>query len=169
MQTTNIQESETSAQNLEIKREFNAPVSQLFAAFKTSESLKQWWWPEGMYADHIEWDFIECGKYFINMKGMEDAGGGGMVGQFQEIVENERIVMTDQFSDEDGNAISAEEARMPGNWPEVIYITFNFDEADENSSRLHVLQTGIPDEVMKDCIQGWSESFDKLEKFLTKH
>jgi hypothetical protein len=33
--------------------------------------------------------------------------GGGMTGQFEELTENERIVMSDQFADENGRAISA--------------------------------------------------------------
>ena len=56
---------------------------------------------------------------------------------------------------------------MLGQWPEQIYITFEFeatDQEDEPVARL--AQTGIPDEMQKDCVQGWSESFDKLEKYL---
>ncbi len=150
---------------LEISRDFDAPVTELFDAFTTSEALKKWWWPKDLYTDHVEIDFREGGRYFINMKGY-DQGGGGMTGQFEEIVKNKRIVMTDQFADDKGRAISAKEAKMPGTWPELIYITFEFEKLGENKSRFVLFQQGIPAELLKDCTQGWSESFDKLENYL---
>lgn len=150
---------------LEITREFNVPVKRLFDAFTNSETLKAWWWPKGLYSDLVKIDFREGGKYFINMKGF-DQGGGGMTGHFVEIVKNERIVMTDQFANEKGEAITAKEAKMAGEWPEMGYITFDFYSVDENRSRFILSQEGIPNEMHKDCIQGWTESFDKLEEYL---
>lgn len=152
-------------QTLKIERTFNAPVEQVFEAFKTAEALKAWWWPKGLYADHVEIDFHEGGKYFINMKGFEQ-GGGGMTGEFKQIVPNQRLVMTDQFADAQGNPISAQEAKMPGEWPELIYIKFDFIPLDKHKCRFTLAQQGIPEELQKDCTQGWSESFDKLEKYL---
>lgn len=150
---------------LVIDREFEVPVGRLFDAFTNPEALKSWWWPQGLHSDRIDYDFREGGRYFINMKGF-DIGGGGMTGQFEEIVRNKRIVMTDQFADKNGRPISAKEAGMPGVWPELIYITFEFESVDEGTSRFTLTQEGIPNEAQKDCIQGWSESFDKLEKCL---
>jgi uncharacterized protein YndB with AHSA1/START domain len=157
--------STEQAKLLVIEREFNVPVNQLFDAFTNPKALKSWWWPQNLYSDHIEMDFREGGKFFINMKGF-DEGGGGMVGSFEEIINNKRIVMSDQFADANGRAISSAEAKMPGIWPELIYITIDFDAIDENKSRFKLSQEGIPNELQKDCIQGWSESFDKLENYL---
>ena len=91
---------------------------------------------------------------------------GGMTGEFEEIVENERIVMTDSFADESGRAISAQEAGMPGQWPELISIRFEFEGTGEGASRFHLTQHGIPEDMQRECVQGWSESFDKLERYL---
>ncbi|MGE5085204.1 MAG: SRPBCC family protein [Bacillota bacterium] len=151
---------------LQIERKFNVPVDQLFNAFTTSESLKKWWWPQGLYADKVEVDFHEGGRYFINMKGNPDLGGGGMTGQFEEIETNKRIVMTDNFANEQGQKISSKEANMPGEWPKQGFITFEFESLDHNTSRFMLYQEGIPNELQDDCIKGWTESFDKLEKFL---
>lgn len=167
-QLPTLQASAPQARLLEIRREFQVPVVRLFEAFGTAEALKAWWWPNGLHADRIDIDFREGGRYFISMKGQvqgKDASGG-MTGEFQEIVENERIVMTDSFADEKGRAISAKEAGMPGQWPEEISITFEFEAAGKETSRFRLAQQGIPDEMQKDCVQGWSESFDKLEKYL---
>ena len=86
-----------------------------------------------------------------------------MTGDFQEIMENERIVMTDQFSDAQGRPISAQEAKMNGVWPTVIYITFDFESVGESTSRFTLSKEGIPNEMQK----GWSESLDKLEVYLS--
>lgn len=150
-----------------VERNFNCPVNQLFKAFTTPEALKIWWWPKGLFTDRVDMDFREGGMYFINMKGF-DQGGGGMTGHFEQIVENQKIVMTDQFSDENGNAISAKEANMPGAWPDMIYITIDFSSVDDSTSRLKLCQQGIPNELQKECLQGWNESFDKLEKYLSE-
>ncbi len=150
---------------LVIERKFKTPVHLLFHAFTTADALKAWWWPKGLYADHIEIGFHEGGKYFINMKGY-DQGFGGMTGHFEEIVQNKRLVMTDQFADKHGNPITPQEAKMEGTWPELVYITFEFDAIDKTTSRLLLSQQGIPNGMQIDCLQGWSESFDKLEKYL---
>jgi len=89
-----------------------------------------------------------------------------MTGEFKEIVENERIVMTDSFADDTGRAISAKDAGMPGQWPSEIMITYEFEPAGDTVTRFHLVQQGIPEEMQKDCVQGWSQSFDKLEQYL---
>lgn len=157
-----------AAKLLEIRREFQVPVARLFEAFASAEALKAWWWPNGLHADRIDLDFREGGRYFISMKGQVQGKdvSGGMTGEFEEIVESERIVMTDSFADENGSEISAKEAGMPGQWPELIFITFEFQAAGKEASRFRLAQQGIPDEMHKDCVQGWSESFDKLERHL---
>lgn len=161
------QASSPQSKLLKIDRDFDAPVERLFAAFKSSEAIQAWWWPKDLYADRVEFDFRDGGHYFINMKGF-DRGGGGMAGDFEEIVENKRIVMTDNFADENGRVITAAEAKMPGVWPEVGYITLEFTAIDANTSRLSLSQEGIPNEMQDDCIQGWSQSFDKLDQYLAK-
>jgi uncharacterized protein YndB with AHSA1/START domain len=155
-------------QSLEILREFSAPVEELFQAFTKPDVIKIWWWPQNLYADHVDLDFREGGKYFINMKGF-DRGGGGMTGIFQEIIPNKRIVMSDQFADLNGKPISAREAKMAGNWPEEVRITLEFSSLGDNGSQLHLSQEGIPAELQADCIQGWEQSFDKLENYLYKN
>ena len=167
-QYSNHKNSTAESKLLKIEREFDVSVDQLFEAFSSLEELKIWWWPNGLFSDHIDCDFREGGKYFINMKGHVKGinGTGGMTGRYEEIIKNKRIVMTDFFADAQGNAISPEKANMPGVWPEEIYITFDFESVDAHTSLFTLSQQGIPNDMQQDCIQGWSESFDKLESYL---
>ena len=151
---------------IESQREFKVPVDRLFKAFTHSEAIKAWWWPNGLRAGRADIDFKIGGHYFINMEG-SGPSKGGMTGQFEEIVENKLIVMTDQFADKEGRAISAVDAKMPGQWPEKVYITFEFASINNTASRLNFTQQGIPKEMYDDCMKGWTEMFDKLERYLT--
>ncbi len=54
---------------------------------------------------------------------------------------------------------------MPGNWPLELLITLEFEESD-NYTKMNLFQKGVPEEMYEDCIKGWSESLDKLEKVL---
>lgn len=168
MQTSqeNHRSSTPQSNLLQLKHEYAVPVEQLFAAFTTPEALKRWWWPNGVDADRIDLEFREGGGFFISMRGNKNFHG--MTGEFEEIVPNERLVMTDQFADENGRPISAKEAKMPGEWADVCYITFDFDSLDANRSRVRLSQQGIPNEMQKDCLRGWTEMFEKLERYLSK-
>lgn len=157
--------STSSSKLLEIKRDYNVPLNLLFTVFTNAEALKKWWWPKGLHTDRVEIDFREGGKYFFNMKG-SDVGGGGMTGQFEKIVSNQLIVMTDQFADENGRPIAAAQANIGGVWPEMIYITFEFASLSDRRSSFTLFQEGIPNEMQTECIQGWNESFDKLARYL---
>ena len=152
---------------LEIERDFIVPVSQLFEAFMTADAIKGWWWPKGLYTDHVDYDFTEGGKYFMNLKGNEL--GVGMTGKFEAIIANEHIVMSDHFADKNGRSISAKEAKQTGVWPAVVYITFDFEKVGEDDSKLRLSQQGIPNEGQKDCIEAWNQMFDKLEAYLIDH
>ncbi|MFM6928301.1 MAG: SRPBCC family protein [Bdellovibrio sp.] len=168
LQASPHRESTPQSKLLKIERKFNVPVDQLFNAFTTSESIKAWWWPQGLYADKAEVDFHEGGRFFISMKGSPDLGGGGMTGQFEEILNNKRIIMTDNFANDQGQPISAKEAKMPGDWPAQGFITFEFAALDDNTSHFNLYQEGVPNELQDDCIKGWTETFDKLEAYLKK-
>lgn len=167
-QTSPHRNSTPQSKLLTMERKFNVPVDQLYYAFTTPESLKEWWWPQGLYADKVEVDLREGGRLFINMKGNPNLGGGGMTGTFEEIETNKRIVITDNFANDKGQPITAKEANMPGEWPKQGFITFEFKALDDNTSRFNLYQEGVPNELQDDCIKGWTESFDKLDAYLKK-
>ena len=73
------------------------------------------------------------------------------------------LVVTDSFSDEKGNIKNAAEYGMPGDWPSELLITFDLEEAD-GATKLKLTHEGVPGEMHDECMKGWNESFDKLEK-----
>ena len=52
---------------------------------------------------------------------------------------------------------------MPGEWPKENLITVEFQEENGNTN-MKLTHTGIPTEMADDCVKGWQQCFDKLEK-----
>lgn len=118
--------SRTEGRDLILEREFNAPRELVFEAFSKAEHLKKWWSPEGWSTPVCEMDFRPGGTWRYCMKctdesqeeyGMESWGKA----VYQEIIEPEKIVQIDSFTDSEGNI--AEE--MPS-----TKMTINFIEQD---------------------------------------
>jgi uncharacterized protein YndB with AHSA1/START domain len=84
-------------------------------------------------------------------------------GVFREIVPMERLVFTDNFADENGNAVPAAYYGFPDDFPMEMLVTVTFEDAPGGKTRMTVTHTGLPDgEHFEGAGQGWSESLDKL-------
>ena len=104
----------------------------------------------------------EGGRYLNCMRG-PDGKEYWSTGVVNEFIPEEKMVITDSFSDPEGNIISATELGMPGKWPRELLITFELEEAD-GATKLKLMHEGIPEEMHDECMSGWNESFDKLDK-----
>lgn len=85
-------------------------------------------------------------------------------GIYREIEDGRKIVMTDNFSDSEGNIIPPNDV-MPGNWGDELLISLEFDE-NLGHTDFTLRHEGIPPEMYDDCKKGWEESFDKMEAYL---
>jgi uncharacterized protein YndB with AHSA1/START domain len=156
--------SASKQKTVSITRTFNLPLQTLWKAFSEAESFKKWWGPEGYTCPDCTIDFKVGGRYLANMKG-PDGTDNWSTGEYQEIVPLKKIVYLDSFSDEKGNIISGTEAGLPGEWPMELNVTVTFEESN-GKTILKINQTGIPEAMYDDCIKGWQQCFDKLEKNL---
>ncbi|RED63178.1 SRPBCC domain-containing protein [Cohnella lupini] len=100
--------SRVDDKELYLERTFNAPRALVFKAFSEAEHLKRWWGPKGWTLPVCNIDFRPGGLWHFCMKctdesqeyfGYESWG----LGEYLEIVEPERIVYVDSFSDPEGN------------------------------------------------------------------
>ena len=100
-------EARTEGHVLILERVFDAPHDLVFAMFKEPEHLKRWWGPRGWELPVCDLDFRPGGVWHYCMKCVEQGEYFGMEswgkGVYKEIVEPEKIVYTDYFSDADGN------------------------------------------------------------------
>ena len=146
-----------------IDRVFDLPVSKVWQAWTEPESFKNWWGPKDFTCPSSSIDFRTGGKYLHCMRSPQGEEYWS-TGVFKEIIPHKKLVLTDSFSDAEGNIVPASEYNMPGEWPQELLVTVTFEEAGEEKTKMKLRHEGVPDEMYDDCIKGWNESFDKLEK-----
>lgn len=89
----------------------------------------QCWGPKDFTAPVIKIDFRVGGKYLWCMRSPEGEDYWS-TGVYREIVEQEKIVTTDSFSDAQGNVVPASHYGMSGDWPLELLVTVIFEEND---------------------------------------
>lgn len=153
---------------VEVTRTFRAPVERVWRAWTESAMAKQWWGPENFTCPEAKIDFRVGGKYQL---AMQDPSGKVMwsTGEYQDIIPLKKIVATDAFSDKDGNMISASDAGMPGEWGDISIATIEFTAVGPDETRMSLVHEGIPGEMHDDCVDGWSTSFNKLERLVQQN
>ncbi|RIW30404.1 SRPBCC domain-containing protein [Bacillus salacetis] len=159
--------SKTDGNILILEREFNAPKDLVFNAFSKPEQLTQWWGPSGWVLTSCSLNFTVDGTWYYCTKctdinqgdfyGIESWG----IGVYTEIIEGEKIVYTDYFSNAHGN----ESDKMPS-----TKITLTFEEIGGKTKLINRAEYGSA-EALKTVLemgveQGISETWDRLDNHL---
>ena len=152
----------TTKNDLIITRIFDAPRKLVWKAWTEPGHFMRWWGPKDFTSPVCKIDFRVNGAYLWCMRG-PDGKDYWTCGVFREIVPMERIVYTDCFADERGNAVPASDYGMPGDdWPMEMLVTVTFEET-RGKTTMTLRHVGIPAGEMKDMTgAGWNQSFDKL-------
>jgi uncharacterized protein YndB with AHSA1/START domain len=138
----------------------------VWKAWTDSEQVKRWWGSKDFTAPYAKLDLRVGGKYLYAMRSAE-----GQVywstGVYRAIVPMEKIVATDNFSDEKGNVVSASHYGMSGEWPLELMVTVMFEAAPGGKTKMTLLHVGIPAGDNREMVrQGWNQSFEKLAESL---
>ncbi|RNC85204.1 MAG: hypothetical protein ED557_00040 [Balneola sp.] len=148
-----------------ITRVFDAPVDLFYKVWTEPEHIAKWWGPEGFDTRVEEYDFQVGGRSKFVMTG-PDGTEYPVTGRFIEIVENEKVVSTDEFGEE-----YKEMAKKMGvEIPQIDTITALFEEV-EGKTKLTLTMT-YPSQHDRDLhknmhvVEGWNSSFDCLDKHL---
>ena len=136
--------------SLTVKRRFNAPPAQVFAAWTDPEKVKRWMGPGEVKTVRAENDVRAGGHYRIVMH--TPAGEEHDVsGVYREVVANERLVYTWAWK-------STPEREL------LVTVTF---KADGGGTLLTLTHEQFFDEAARDSHQGgWNGALVKLEKYL---
>ena len=148
---------------ISLKKTFSLPLDKVWKAWTEPESFKKWWGPHNYTCPFCTIDLKVGGKYLASMK----ANTGEEMystGTYKEIIPREKLVVTDSFSDKNGN-ITPPPENMPGEWPKEMIITVEMQERN-SKTEFSLTHEKMPVEMYEDCIKGWEESLDKLEKNL---
>ena len=145
---------------LVLTRTFNAPRELVFKAWTSAEHLKHWWGPKGWTLPVCNVDFRVGGVWHYCMRGPngEDAWGKAV---YREITPPERIVYSDSFSDEAGNAVEG--------MPQMLIAVEFTEEAGGTKVTSRVEFTSAEDlesVLAMGLVQGLNETWDRLESYL---
>lgn len=149
---------------IEITRIFDAPRELVWRAWTDPQHVMRWWGPQHFTSPVCKIDLRVGGKYLFCMQA-PDGQKFWNTGVYQELVAPERIVYTDSFADEQGNAVPASYYGMGDDIPFEMIITVTFEEMDGKTKML-VCHQNLPGEMGEMTIQGWNGSFDKLAESL---
>lgn len=157
-----------------IEKEFDAPVAKVWEAWTTPEMVKKWWGPKEFYAPSVSIDFRVGGKYVYAMHGPKGTPFDRdmySAGVFKEIVPMEKLVVTDYFSDENGNKTSPTQHGLSNDMPEEMMVTVLFEKVGENKTKLSIVYEPESDAQREAMIasrmeEGWGTSLDKLAETL---
>ena len=152
---------------LTIIRVFDAPRELVWEAWTEPEHVKLWWGPKGFTSPVSKADLRVGGKY-LNCMRSPDGKDYWSTGVYREILEPERLVLTDSFADPAGNVVPATYYGMGADLPTEMLITVTFEE-EAGKTKMVLRHEGFPPGEMAEMTkQGWNESFDKLAKSLKK-
>ena len=117
-----------------ISRDLEAPRPLVFQVQTDPKHLANWLSPEGFKTIHAAMDFGVGGTYHY---GLEGPGGMRMWGlqKFREIAPNEKIVLIQSFSDEDGGLTRHP---MAPDWPLEMLSTTTFEDIGPGVTRLTI-------------------------------
>jgi uncharacterized protein YndB with AHSA1/START domain len=167
-------EKETSKKEVfVINRSFNAPLETMFEMWTNPEHVMRWTAPTGFTGKFLKADIRPGGSSHYMMT--DASGKNTMYGkaQYLEIVKPNRIVYTQQFSDEKGNTTRHP---MAPSWPESMKTTILLASEGPDQTRVTVLWEVAGQataEELNTFVQarsgmsgGWTGSFDKLDDYL---
>lgn len=137
---------------LRLARTFAAPRQKVFRAWTDPEELKKWWGPPGYDTPSAEVDLRSGGKYRVGMRKLPDGPVFYLTGTYREVQPPERLVYTWRWEAE----------------PEYgeTLVTVEFHERGGSTEMLLTHELFPSEKMRDDHEQGWSRSFDKLEKIL---
>lgn len=157
--------------SITITRVFDAPVEKVWQAWTDPEKFKQWWGPKNYTAPDVKMDVKTGGSYHASMQG-PDGKKVWSGGTYKEVVPMKKLVVSDYFSDENGNKLDPTQFGMDADFPKEMDVTISFEDQG-GKTKLTLAYAPVPAaafEAMKKSgmAEGWNQSLDKLAESLIK-
>ena len=158
-----------------IEKVFDLSRDAVWRAWTEPKLIKKWWGPEGFSAPSIKVDLRVGCKYIFAMhgpKGSEWDKDMYSSGIYKEIVPNEKLVVTDYFSNEKGEMMEPADFGQDSNFPKESTVTVLFEETERGKTKLSI---NYPKPETKEQMEamlksgmkeGWNSSLDKLKRAL---
>ena len=138
------------------------------------EIYRQWMGPSGAEMSFLHADVKENGTALWQMTTPDESTKYGKL-HYIAINPNQQLVYVQNFCDKDGNFIKAP---FSSTYPDSLLLTVNFVREAENKVKMNVkweifgesidIERRTFNDMKPYMVQGWGESFDKIEKLLEK-
>jgi uncharacterized protein YndB with AHSA1/START domain len=141
--------------SMTIRRRIKAPPEIVWKACTTSDLMLRWMSPRAFATFEVEADLRVDGRFAFKMTG--DDGVMGAEGEYREIVENRRLVMTWRWNE-----------GPPGEVPYGVETLLTFELApDGDGTLLTLTHAQLPDDdTASEHENGWTEALEKLRRFV---
>jgi uncharacterized protein YndB with AHSA1/START domain len=137
---------------LHLERVFHAPREEVFAACVDPARLGEWWGPAGFSAPDVELDVREGGRYRITMV-PPDGEPFHLRGRYTEVDPPRRLVYTFEYEEPEPD-------------DQETLVTLSFHD-DPDGTRVEFEQGSFATQARYELHEtGWSETFDRLAKYL---
>jgi len=165
------------SKGITIERVFDLPSESVWKAWTEPSLTKKWWGPEGFTAPSIKINLKVGGKYIFAMRGPKGSQWDKVMyssGVYKEIIPNEKLIVTDYFSDEKGNKIDPEKFGQDKNFPKETTVTVLFEKLKDNKTKLSIIYPKPETKEQMEAIvksrmeEGWNSSLNKLLKIFDK-
>ncbi|MGB3379315.1 MAG: SRPBCC domain-containing protein [Allopontixanthobacter sediminis] len=146
---------------VEIQREFDAPIEDVWAMWTKPELFSQWYGPNGMSVPSAEMDVTVGGarKICMEMSLQDRRMTMWFTGVYKEVTPPKRLVYTESMCDADGTVISPQSMGMPKGYPEVTEVIVELSQR-EGKTLMKMFHIGVPAGSAGEG--GWNQAFDKL-------
>ena len=145
---------QSDEQSIEMNRVLPAAAAVVFAAFSDPDKLAKWWGPQGFTVPSLEFDPHVGASYRIEMQPSQ-GDPFYLTGEFREVDPPVRLAFT--FVYEDPN---------PDDVETLVELLFrDLGESTEVTYTQGPFKTAARGALHRD---GWTDSFDKLEQFISK-
>jgi len=142
-----------------IDRIFNARIDLVWQLWVDPNHFKNWYGPNGFSVPVAEFDLQVGGKRLVCMSSPDGSTRMWTVGEFREIVPNQRLVYTEAMSDEQGNEIASLDDSYPSKTVVIVEL-----EAMGDRTKMVMTHEGVPAD--SPGASGWEQAFGKLEAHL---
>ncbi|MFC4554692.1 SRPBCC family protein [Georgenia faecalis] len=152
--------------DVEVSRDFAAPVERVWAAWTEPADLRRWWGPAGFTCPRAEADVRVGGRIAVTMRAPEEWGGFEQHSTWTitdlDAPRHLRYVFT--FTDAAGTAITPEQAGIPAEGvPERGEHEVRLEDLGEGRTRLHMREAGYGTSESRDMSRaGLEQCLDKM-------
>jgi uncharacterized protein YndB with AHSA1/START domain len=160
-----MMDARSSKHAVVIEHRFDAPVELIWQMWTDPDHFRVWYGPEGASIPTAKMDVRVGGSRLVCMEVQTPNGPMQMwfVGEYLDVVENQRLVYTESMSDENGVVKSPADMGMPEGHPTTTEVRVEMDAVGDGT-RMVLTHTGIPED--SPGAAGWRMAIGKLTNYV---